>query len=77
VTSLTTAPARIAGIEPPCLREGARADLVLIDPAAHWTIDAARIKSKSTNTPFLGKAVQGRVLMTLCEGRSLHEDWEA
>jgi dihydroorotase len=77
VTSLTAAPARIVGIDPPTLRVGASADLVLIDPAVHWTIDAARIKSKSTNTPFLGKTVQGRVLMTVCEGRSLHEDWEA
>ncbi len=76
VTALTAAPARIVGIDAPTLREGASADLVLIDPAAHWTIDAARIKSKSTNTPFLGKTVQGRVLMTVCEGRSLHEDWE-
>jgi dihydroorotase len=77
VTALTAAPARIVGIEPPHLREGARADLVLVDPHARWTIDAARIKSKSTNTPFLGLAVQGRVVMTVCEGRSLHEDWEA
>jgi dihydroorotase len=77
VTSLTTAPARIAGLDPPSLREGARADLVLVDPAAHWTIDASRMKSKSANTPFVGKKVQGRVLMTLCEGRTLYEDWEA
>jgi len=77
VTALTVAPARIVGIEPPRLREGARADLVVVDPNARWTIDAARIKSKSANTPFLGLAVQGRVVMTVCEGRSLHEDWEA
>src|SRR5580700_10270009 len=67
IEAMTTSPARVVGIEPPSLREGARADLVLIDPAVRWTIDAARIKSKSTNTPFMGKAVQGRVLMTLCE----------
>lgn len=77
VTALTAAPARIVGIDAPRLREGARADLVLIDPAARWTIDAARLKSKSTNTPFMGHAVEGKVVMTLCEGRPVHEDWEA
>jgi dihydroorotase len=77
VTALTTGPARVVGLEAPTLREGARADLTLIDPATRWTIDPTRIKSKSSNTPFMGKAVQGRVVMTVCEGRSLHEDWEA
>jgi dihydroorotase len=76
VTSLTTAPARVVGLAPPGLREGARADLVLVDPLARWTIDAARLKSKSKNTPFLGLAVQGRVVMTVCAGRVLHEDLE-
>jgi dihydroorotase len=77
VTALTAAPARIVGIDAPRLREGARADMVLMDPAARWTIDAARLKSKSTNTPFMGHAVEGKVVMTLCEGRPVHEDWEA
>jgi dihydroorotase len=77
VTALTSAPAKIVGIEPPRLREGARADLVLVDPEARYTIDAARFRSKSQNTPFLGHPVQGRVVMTVCDGRALHEHLEA
>jgi dihydroorotase len=68
VDALTAAPARIAGLDPPRIREGARADLVLVDPNARWTIDPARLRTKSRNTPFAGRAVQGRVAMTLCEG---------
>jgi dihydroorotase len=73
VDAMTAAPARIAGLEAPRIREQSRADLVLVDPAATWTIDPARLLSKSRNTPFAGRAVTGRVLMTVCEGRIVHE----
>jgi dihydroorotase len=77
VSALTTSPAGVVGIEAPRLRENARADVVLVDPAATFTIEAARLRSKSKNTPFLGRSVQGRVLMTVCEGRSVYEHSEA
>jgi dihydroorotase len=77
VDALTAAPARIVGLEPPRIREGARADLVLVDPRQRWTIDVARLHSKSRNTPFAGRTVEGRVVMTLCEGNIVHEEQAA
>jgi dihydroorotase len=74
VDAMTTAPARVVGLPAPRLREGARADLVLVDPTARWTIDPARLRSKSKNTPFLGRTVEGRIEMTVCEGRIVHEE---
>lgn len=73
IDAMTAAPARIAGLETPRIREGARADVVLVDPAARWTIDPAKLKSKSRNTPFAGRAVHGRVELTMCEGRIVHD----
>jgi dihydroorotase len=73
VDALTCAPARIAGLPPPRIRDGARADLVLVDPAARWKVDPARLLTKSRNTPFAGREVVGRVAMTVCEGRVVHE----
>ena len=73
VEAMTSAPARIAGLPVPRIKEEARADLVLLDPAATWTIDPARLLTKSRNTPFAGRTVQGRVEMTVCEGRIVHE----
>jgi len=73
VDALTSAPARVVGIDPPRLREGARADLVVVDPNARYTLDPARFVSKSRNTPFAGRTVQGRVTMTLCAGRVVYE----
>jgi dihydroorotase len=37
-------------------------DLVLLDPAATWTVEAARLQSRSANTPWLGRSIQGKVL---------------
>ncbi len=76
VDALTAAPARVVGLERARLREGARADLALVDPEAAWTIDPARLRSKSRNTPFLGRRVQGRVAMTICNGRVVYEHAE-
>ncbi|MGA7122542.1 MAG: dihydroorotase [Polyangiaceae bacterium] len=73
VDSLTASPARVVGIEAPSIREGARADLVMIDPHASYSVEAAMFQSKSKNTPFIGRTVMGRVTMTMCEGRIVYE----
>jgi dihydroorotase len=73
VDALTAAPARVVGLEAPRIREGARADLVLVEPRRKWTIDVARLQSKSKNTPFAGRTVEGRVAMTLCQGTIVYE----
>jgi dihydroorotase len=73
VEALTTAPARVVGLEAPRLRVGARADVTLIDPTASVTIDPTRFYSKGRNTPFKGRAARGRVLATVVDGRLVHD----
>lgn len=50
------------------LEVGCSADLVLIDPEARWTVDRNQSFSKSKNTPFHGREVQGQVLLTFFAG---------
>jgi dihydroorotase len=71
IESLTTSPARVFGLRTPSLREGSRADVVVIDPEAGWTVHAARMQSKSKNTPFEGWSVTGRVTRTFVAGREV------
>jgi dihydroorotase len=66
--ALTSAPAKVVGLPPSRIAEGARADLVLIDPGAIWTIEPSRLRTKSKNTPFLRREVTGKVIMTLSAG---------
>ncbi|HEX3660119.1 MAG TPA: dihydroorotase [Acidobacteriaceae bacterium] len=48
---------------------GSAADLVVFDPDEKWVFRAADSKSKSKNTPFDGWEFQGRVRLTISEGR--------
>jgi dihydroorotase len=73
VEALTTGPARVVGLQAPRIADGARADLVLVDPEAKWTIEPDRLRTKSKNTPFLRREVQGRVAMTIVEGNVVFE----
>jgi dihydroorotase len=47
---------------------GYRADFVIADPGALWTVDPARLKTRGRNTPFAGLELRGKVLVTLNRG---------
>ena len=46
---------------------------ILIDPNAEWRVDAASFKSRGKNTPFQGRRLRGRVVMTVCRGQMVTE----
>ncbi|HEV3138135.1 MAG TPA: dihydroorotase [Pirellulales bacterium] len=66
---MTINPARILGINKGTLAVGADADITVIDPDVRWTVDPARFRSKSTNTPFAGWKLQGRADTVIVGGR--------
>ena len=69
IAKLTINPARILGIDKGTLREGADADITIIDPTTHWTVRSEQFKSKSTNTPFDGWVLHGRADTTIVGGK--------
>jgi dihydroorotase len=73
VRLMSTAPATILGLEAGTLKKGAPADIVVFDPNTSWTFEREDIRSKSQNTPFLGYSLTGRVLLTIREGKIVHE----
>jgi dihydroorotase len=70
---LTIAPARILGLSIGRLAAGAPADFVIFDPDAAYRIQTERFRSKSKNAPFDGRPVQGRVELTVVDGRTIFE----
>ena len=48
-------------------------DLTLFDPHLGWQVDADELASKAKNSPFDGRPVQGRVLRTIIDGRTVFE----
>jgi dihydroorotase len=55
---------------------GEPANLVLVDPAARWVVSAADLVSLSSNTPFEGMELPGRVVATFLRGRPTVLDGE-
>jgi len=70
---LTLAPAKLLALPAGKLEEGGAADLVLFDAERGWKVDADKLHSKSKNSPFDGRPVQGRVLRTVVDGRTVFE----
>jgi dihydroorotase len=69
---MSTAPARILGIEKGTLGEGKTADITIVDPEASYVIDKNTFRSKSKNTPFHGRQVYGRVMATIVDGELVY-----
>ena len=66
---LTAAPSRLLGAAAGTLAKGAAADLCLFDPDRAWQVMAGRLPGKAQNTPFDGRALEGRVIGTWKAGR--------
>ena len=69
---VTRSPAALMGLRAGRLEKGAPADLVLFDPDRAWKVDADQLIGKAKNSPFDGRPVQGRVLMTVVDGRPVY-----
>jgi len=77
--ALSWRPAAIAGISEHgrAIEPGAPANLCVIDPTSRWEVDAARLASRSRNTPFGGRKVTGRVRHTILRGEPVVIDGDA
>ncbi|HZK05189.1 MAG TPA: dihydroorotase [Actinomycetaceae bacterium] len=75
---MSETPARIGGVadQGRPLAVGEPANLVLLDPSASRTIDPAKLASRSSNTPYAGMELPGRVIATFFRGRATVLDGE-
>ena len=66
---LTCNPARWLGLDAGTLRKGAPADLCLFHPELSWQVEAGKLPGKAQNTPFDGRALEGKLLGTWKAGK--------
>jgi dihydroorotase len=74
IRAWTTAPCRRFNLPLNTFAAGDPADFVLFDQDAEWTVSASTMKSKSANTPLLGRSLRGRVAAHFLAGKSVLED---
>ena len=73
VEAMASAPGRWVeggayGISP-----GAPADLALVDLSEEWTVRAETLVSRSSNSPYLGRRLKGRVVGTVVGGELVYD----
>ncbi|MEP7455337.1 dihydroorotase [Phyllobacterium sp. SB3] len=71
IETLSTAPARIFGLEAGSLQPGAIADMTIVDLDEPWIVREEDLTSRSKNTCFEGARFQGRVVQTFVAGKSV------
>ncbi len=73
IRAVTINPAQLLGLDAGRIARGAPADLILVDIEAPFALRPRDILSKSKNSPFENRTLQGRVLTTLVDGRIVFE----
>lgn len=73
VERMSTAPARIMGLNSG-LDTGRPANLTLVNPDLEFTVDSKTLNSKSRNTPFDGRSLKGKAVMTITDGKIVYQD---
>ena len=66
VERVSCGPARVYGLNAGVIKEGAQADICIFAPGEKWT--AGDYCSKSSNSPFTGQEMRGKVKWTICGG---------
>ena len=73
VAALTCRPAGVLGLEKGTLSPGAAADVTIFDPKYTWEVTPETLESLSSNSPWLGMQLYGRVTHLLVAGRIARE----
>jgi dihydroorotase len=69
IAAMTLRPAEILGLPQGRLVKGAPADLIRFDPEEPFVVDAAKLRSRSKNSPFDDETLEGVVKATMVAGR--------
>jgi len=68
ITKMSLNPARILNLPKGTLQTGADADVTVIDPLFNWTVDVQAFRSRGKNSPFNGRQMQGKAILTIVGG---------
>ncbi len=76
VERMSTAPARILGLESGVLAVGSLADITIFDENAEWVVDSSKFYIKGKHTPFDKKPLKGKVVATIVKGKFVMRNGE-
>lgn len=71
IETLSVAPRKIFGLPVPEIKEGAPACITLFNPQTEYVFEENMIRSRSKNTPFIGKKLKGKVIGIINKGQAV------
>lgn len=74
IEKMAWAPARVFGLEAGSLSKGMPADITVIDPELSWIVDDKNFYTKGSHSPFIGRELKGKAVMTLVDGKIVMQD---
>lgn len=74
VKAMTSAPAEIFGLKGGKLTAGAPADIAVLDTELEWTVDQKKFYTKGSHSPFVGRTLKGKAVMTFVDGKMVMKD---
>lgn len=72
IDRMSYAPAKMYHLDAGYIKQDGPADLIIFDPNELWRVEG--FMSKSSNSPFLGKTMLGKIKKTICAGKVVYED---
>lgn len=68
IAKMSCNPARILNLPKGTLAKGADADITVIHPELAWTVNVQAFRSRGKNSPFSGRKMEGRAVLTIVGG---------
>ncbi|HCB92400.1 MAG TPA: dihydroorotase [Selenomonas sp.] len=74
ISKMTKEPAEVFGLNAGTLSVGSPADVAIIDTELEWTVDDKEFYTRGTHSPFAGRKLKGKAVMTIVDGRIVMKD---
>ena len=74
ISKMSYEPAKVFGLEAGTLTVGKAADVTVIDPELEWTVEAEKFYTKGSHSPFAGRKLKGKAVLTIVDGRVVMRD---
>lgn len=74
ISKMTWEPAKVFKLDAGTLNVGSAADIIVIDPDKEWIVDAKNFYTKGSHSPFIGRKLKGKAVMTFVDGKMMMRD---
>lgn len=76
VSKMSYEPAKVFKLDAGTLAVGKNADITVIDPELSWTVDDSKFYTRGSHSPFVGRKLKGKAVLTVVDGKIVMQDGE-